>query len=318
MKKLLFLLLLVAGVIYLFFNSFQFEPTSHHAFPAQAATPVPEERIPFKNVAKGVSNYLRGVEFSIKDKVPEEIALEDLDLYEKALLASKGLRENPEISSTLRLVFAEVRKLRSKLINSTSKLQKLALMKKGLMDTDESFKRRVELRRYNLENEIRRETDIVFARFKKLQNQVDRMAVSNSTLTLPKSDPLVSALGSTVHGPASRGYPPPLNEAPTPGELKVCEAQVISVTREGTIAAEIEFVTGPVDSLRRIGGGAGHVPVIAVPGSRLLYFEGLKDGVIEDQRIKVLARRTGIYRYTVRNGSQRSAEHWIFIRFENR
>jgi len=315
MKKLFLLLLLAAGVLFLFFHLFRFEPSSRYTFSTPASKPVPEERIPFSKVAKGVSNYLCSVEFSIRDMVPEEIALEDLALYEKSLQLSKGLRDSSEISASLRSVFSEVRELRSKLIKSISKLLKLALMEKGLMDTEESFSRRIELRRYNLENEIDRDVAAVLARLKKLQSQCDRLVGDNPTLTLPISDSLVSALASKVDGPASRGYPPPLDEAPTKGKLKICEAQVLSVTAEGTIALEMEYVSGPVSYLQSIGGGGGHVPLIAVPGTKVLYFQGLRHGVAKDQRINVLARQGGVFEYTSANGNRRAVERWNFIRF---
>jgi hypothetical protein len=318
MNKLpIFLLLLALGMVVVFYYLFRLEATSRYVLPRPTSTPAQEERISFSEVANGVSNYLLGVEFSLLDKVPEEIEEEDLSFYEQALRSSKGISGKPEIASALRSIFSEVRIFRSKLLGAVSKMEKLALMKKGLTDTEESFRERVELRRYNIDKEIGREAEKLLFQIKALRSEAKRLSSNYREFSLQVSDPFVSALRSRIKGPATRGYPPPLDEAPTKGKLKICDAQILSVSAEGTIAVEMEFVAGRVSSLQSIGGGSGHVPMIAVPGNKVFYFQGLRHGVVEGQRIQVLARRRGDYRYISKTGEQRTVERWNFIRFIN-
>jgi hypothetical protein len=312
------LLLLAVGVLAVLYYSIRFEATSRHALPLPASTPIPEERISFSEVANGVSNYLLGVEFSVVDKVPEEIEEKDLAFYEQALRSSRDIVGKEEIASALGSIFSKVRVLRSKLLNAVSKMEKLALMKKGLTDTEESFRERVELRRYNLEKEIGREAEKLLFQIKDLRSEANRLGSTYKGVSLPVSDAFVTALSSRSRGPATRGYPPPLDEAPKKGELKAFDSKVISVSAEGTLAVEIEYVAGRVSRLQSIGGGGGHVPMIAVPGTNFLFIQGLRHGVVEDQRIHVLARRRGDYRYISKSGEQRTVERWNFIRFVNK
>jgi hypothetical protein len=208
MNKLLSLLLLLAlGFIVAFFYFFRFEATSRHALPFPASTPAPEERIFFSKVANGVSNYLLGVEFSLLDKVPEEINEEDLSFYEQALRSSKEISGKPEIVFAIASIFSDVRKLRSKSFSTVSKRAKLANMKKVSTDTEESFRERVELRRYNLENEIGRESETLLSKVKSLRSKAMSLGSTYKKFSLKASDPFVAALASRTKGPASRGYP---------------------------------------------------------------------------------------------------------------
>jgi hypothetical protein len=90
----------------------------------------------------------------------------------------------------------------------------------------------------------------------------------------------------------------------------------MSVTAEGTIAVEMEYVSAPVSYLRSIGGDAGYEPVmIAVPGNRVLHLRGLCHGVVMDQKINIVARRYGDFGYINSEGIHRTVDRWNFIRF---
>jgi hypothetical protein len=190
-------------------------------------------------------------------------------------------------------------------------------MKKNLTDTEESFRERVELRRYNLEKEIGREAEKVRVQMEALLLETKRLGSSHKGFSLGVTDPFVLALRSRIKGPATRGYSPPLDGVPIRGRLKTFEVQVLSAATGGTIAVEIEYVPGPVSRLQSIGGGGGHVPMVGVPGSKLLYLQGLRQGAADGQRIHVLARQRGAFEYTNQDGENRIVERWHFIRFVN-